>query len=70
MNKRKGIKESPSEFMSRISFHDIVLGLLPGWPGQGVGAPDQQLTEHDKKQILYNGVPEECSESFRKVVCL
>jgi len=66
MNKRKGIKESPSEFMSRISFHDIVLGLLPGWPGQGVGAPEQQLTEYDKKQMLYNGVPEDYRESFRK----
>ena len=66
VNRKKGIKESPSEFMSRISFHDAVLGLLPGHPGQGVGAPDQRLTEHDKKQILHNGVPEEQRESFRK----
>jgi len=66
VNRTKGIKESPSEFMSRISFHDIVLGLLPGYPGQDVGAPDQQLTEYDKKQILYNGVPEEYREDFRK----
>jgi len=63
---KKGIKVSPSEFMSRISFHDTVLGLLPGWPGQGVGAPEQRLTEYDKKQILYNGVTEEYRESFRK----
>jgi len=66
INRKKGIKESPSEFMSRISFHDIALGLLPGWPGANVGAPEQQLTEYDKKQILYNGVPEEYRESFRK----
>jgi len=66
VNRKKGIKESPSEFMSRISFHDIVLGLLPGYPGQGVGAPEQRLTEYDKKQMLYNGVPEEHRESFRK----
>ena len=66
INRRKGIKESPSEFMSRISFHDIVLGLLPGYPGAGVGAPAQQLTEYDKKQIVYNGCPEEYRTSFRK----
>ena len=66
MNRKKGIKESPSEFMSRISFHDIVLGLLPGYPGANVGAPDQQLTEYDKKQILYSGVPEDYRVSFGK----
>jgi len=66
INRKKGIKESPSEFMSRISFHDIVLGLLPGYPGQGVGAPEQRLTECDKKQMLCNSVPEEYRESFRK----
>jgi len=66
MNRKKGIKESPSEFMSRISFHDMVLGLLPGHPAGNVGAPDQQLIEHNKKQMLCNGVPEEHREDFRK----
>jgi len=68
VNRKKRIKESPSEFVSRISFHDTVLGLLPGHPGQGVGAPEQRLTECDKKQTLlvHNGVPEEHRESFRK----
>jgi len=66
INRKKDNKESPREFMSRISFNDIVLGFLPGYPGQGIVAPEQRLTEYDKKQILYNGVSEEYRESFRK----
>ena len=66
VNKKKGMKESPTQFMSRVNFHDQVLGLLPGHPGPNRGAPEQRLTEYDKKHLLYDAVPEEYRHSFRR----
>ena len=64
MSRKKSMKESPSEFMSRVNFHDLVLGLLPGHPG--AGAPPRRLSDYDKKHLLYDAVTEDYRYSFRK----
>ena len=64
MSRKKSMKESPTELMSKVNFHDQVLDLLPGHPG--AGAPARRLTDYDKKHLLYDGVPEDYRHSFRK----
>ena len=61
---KKSLKESPTEFMSLINFHDQILNVLPGYPG--AGAPNRRLSDYDKKHIIYNGVTEEYRNNFRK----
>ena len=64
MGQKKGMKDSPIEFMSRVNFHDRVLSILPGHPG--AGAPAIQMTDYDKKHLLYDAVPEDYRNSFRR----